>query len=249
MVKRLLITGLHGTIGPKVAELAKSQGWDVVTWPRNVVDPENISEANLFLFRMNLSGIVHLGLGSERWASLMAHFAQVNDIPFVFSSTVMVFSDRRKGPFTIRDIPDSNDSYGQYKLRCEQAIRNASLKSCILRLGWQIDEDGQGNNMVHYLDEQQKSSGKVSCSDLWIPACTYLSDTADTIMKCINERWYGLFHVDGNAKDGYSYAKIVTLLKHKLNRDWVVSVNHDYVHDQRIKDDYLPVKSISSHLG
>lgn len=248
MAKRLLITGIHGTIGPKLAEYAKNQGFDIVSWPRHIVDPENVSEANLFLFRMNLSAIVHLGMGSERWAALIAHFAKVNNIPFVYTSSVMVFSDRRNGPFTIKDIPDSNDSYGQYKLRCEQAIRDASLKSCILRLGWQISEDGIGNNMVHFLDDEQSRRGKVSCSDMWIPACVFLSDTVETIMRCVNERWYGLFHVDGNSEDGFSYAKIVELLKQKLNRNWNIEINHDYVHDQRIKDEYLPTKRISTHF-
>lgn len=248
MVKRILITGIHGTIGPKLAELAKNQGYKVVSWPRNIVEPDNIYEANLFLHRMNLSAIVHLGMGSEKWAALMANFAQINNIPFIFTSSVMVFSDNREGPFVTSDMPDSIDPYGQYKIRCENAIRDASINSCILRLGWQISEDGIGNNMVHFLDDQQATQGKISCSNKWIPACSYIDDTVDTIMCCVNDYWHGLFHVDGNAKDAYNFAQIVEMLKNKLKRNWNIEINQDYIHDQRMKDDYIFVRGISTHF-
>ncbi len=248
MSRRLLVTGLHGTVGPRVADLARSQGYDIIPWPRKVVDPEDLYESNMFLSRMDLCGIVHLAYGSERWAGLLSHFAGINSIPMVFTSTAMVYSNRRNGPYVISDVTDSNESYGQYKIRCEQAVRNASMKSCVLRLGWQIGEDGQGNNMVHHLDQEQEKNGRVTCSELWIPACAYLEDTAGVIMRCINERWYGLFHVDSNAEDAYSYARIVALLKEKLGRNWRIHIDNTYIHDQRLKDSYLPVPRLSARL-
>lgn len=248
MSGRLLITGLHGTLAPVVAELATGQGYDVIAWPRHVVPPDDLHEGGLFLSRMDLCGIVHLAYGSENWAGLLSRFAGENRIPMVFSSTAMVFSNRRNGPYTIDDVTDSNESYGQYKIRCEQAVRGANSKSCVLRLGWQINENGIGNNMVHHLDEEQKRNGHVSCSELWIPACSYMEDTASVIMRCIGERWYGLFHVDSNVDDSYSYARIVRMLKKKLHRDWRIEICNDYIHDQRLKDRYLPVPALSRHL-
>ena len=141
MSRRLLITGLHGTLAPVVAELATRQGYDVIAWPRHVVPPDDLHEGGLFLSRMDLCGIVHLAYGSENWAGLLSRFAGENGIPVVFSSTAMVFSNRRNGPYTIDDVTDSNESYGQYKIRCEQAVRAANSKSCVLRLGWQINEN------------------------------------------------------------------------------------------------------------
>ncbi len=248
MSRRLLITGLHGTLGPKIAKLAQEQGYDVISWPRNVVSPDDLYESNMFLARMDLCGIVHLAYGPESWAGTMSHFAMVNNIPIVFTSTAMVFSNRRNGPYEIKDVTDSNDSYGQYKVRCEQAVRSANMKSCVLRLGWQIDPDGLGNNMVHHLDEEQRKNGRVACSELWIPACSFMTDTAGVIMKCIGERWYGLFHVDGNVEDSYSFAKIAGLLKKNLHRDWKIEIDNTYVHDQRLRDQYLSVPRISRHF-
>ena len=249
MSRRLLITGVRGTIGTKLAQAAQKQGYDVISWPRHVVSPDDIYEGNMFLSRMDLCGIVHLAYGSESWAGLLSHFAKQNDIPMVFTSTAMVFSNRRNGPYEISDVTDSNESYGQYKIRCENAVRGASIKSCVLRLGWQIDEDGLGNNMVHHFDEEQKKNGRIACSEMWIPACSYIEDTAVVILRCIGERWYGLFHVDSNCEDSYSFAKIAALLKRKLHRDWKIEIDNTYVHDQRMRDRYLPVPALSRRLG
>ena len=67
-------------------------------------------------------------------------------------------------------------------------------------------------------------------------------------MKCINERWYGLFHLDGNCEDRYTYAEIAEKLKKKLHKDWNIKIVNNYVHDQRMKDEYLPVIRNSAYL-
>ena len=68
------------------------------------------------------------------------------------------------------------------------------------------------------------------------------------IMKCINEKWCGLFHLDGNYQDRFTYAEIVEKLKKKLNKEWIIKVAENYSHDQRMKDDYLPVIRNSLHF-
>lgn len=246
--RRILITGLHGTVAPYVAKAAEKQGYHVVSWSRDIVEPTSLGDANMFLFRMNLDAIVHCASGPEVWGGIMAHFAAKNNIPFLFTSSVMVFSDRREGPYGIFDPADSIEEYGLYKMRCEEAIRDNNRKACIIRLGWQIAESGGGNHMVNYLDQQQKQKGFVECSNEWFPACNFITDTADIIMKCINERWYGLFHLDGNCEDRYTYAEIVEKLKKKLHKDWNIKIVNNYVHDQRMKDEYLPVIRNSAYL-
>lgn len=249
MRRRLLITGLDGTLAPRVAKLAKEQGYDIISWPMNIVDPSNIEESNLFLFRMNLDAIIHFANGPEKWAGVMSHFSAVNSIPFVYVSSVRVFSNRRKGPYCIWDKPDSVEDYGLYKIRCEQLVRNSNLKSCVIRIGWQIAPDGLGSsNMIKKLNDEFEKTGQVSCSSEWFPACSFMEDTANTIMKCVNERWYGCFHLDGNCIDKYSYYDLVKLLSKKFNKGWKIVELNDYIHDQRMKDDYLPVVRNSTHL-
>lgn len=247
--RRILITGLHGTLAPYVAKVAESQNYQVIEWPRHLVDPLNIGEANLFLFRMKLDAIVHCATGPEVWAGTLSHFAETNNIPFVYTSSVMVYSDRREGPYGIYDPADSVEEYGLYKMRCEREVRNNGFHSCIIRLGWQIAENSlTGNQMVYHLEKQQAERGYVECSNEWYPACGFIEDTASIIMKCINEKWYGLFHLDGNCKDKYTFAEIVEKLKFKLKRNWDVRIVNNYIHDQRMKDDYLPVIPISTRL-
>lgn len=246
--RRILITGLHGTVAPYVKNVAEQQGYQVLPWPRNLVNPDNLEESNLFLSRMNLDAIVHCATGSENWCGALAHFAYVQNIPFVFISSVMVFSDHRNGPYGIFDPADSVENYGLYKKKCEEAVRNNNMRACIIRLGWQIAELNPGNNMVAFLEKQQRENGFVECSDEWYPACSFIEDSAMVIMKCINEKWCGLFHLDGNYQDRFTYAEIVEKLKKKLNKEWIIKVVENYSHDQRMKDDYLPVIRNSLHF-
>ena len=81
--RRILITGLHGTVAPYVAKAAEKQGYHVVSWSRDIVDPTSLGDANMFLFRMNLDAIVHCASGPEVWGGIMAHFAAKNNIPFL----------------------------------------------------------------------------------------------------------------------------------------------------------------------
>lgn len=246
--RRILITGLHGTVAPYVKNVAEQQGYQVLPWPRNLVNPDNLEESNLFLSRMNLDAIVHCATGSENWCGALAHFAYVQNIPFVFISSVMVFSDHRNGPYGIFDPADSVENYGLYKKKCEEAVRNNNMRAYIIRLGWQIAELNPGNNMVAFLEKQQRENGFVECSDEWYPACSFIEDSAMVIMKCINEKWCGLFHLDGNYQDRFTYAEIVEKLKKKLNKEWIIKVVENYSHDQRMKDDYLPVIRNSLHF-
>ncbi len=152
---RLLLTGLNGTLAPKLAERARSAGWAVFGWNRHQVCPDDHQAASAWLQAQRVDAIAHLALGSEAWAVQLAAYAAARELPFLFTSTAMVFHHEPDGPHRPEDLRTARDDYGLYKIRCEDAIRAENPAACIVRLGWQIDPDARGNNMLAALDGQQ----------------------------------------------------------------------------------------------
>jgi dTDP-4-dehydrorhamnose reductase len=67
----------------------------------------------------------------------MAALSAEERIPFVFTSTVSVFT--APGPHGITSERTATDEYGRYKADCEDAVLKASTEAVVVRLGYQID--------------------------------------------------------------------------------------------------------------
>ncbi len=172
-------------------------------------------------------------MGSETWAAQLADYAKQHDVPMVFTSTAMVFDHSPNGPHQINHLRTAKDDYGSYKIRCEDAVLAANPNACVARIGYQMDLDMLGNNMLAHLEQQAKNGG-IEASRTWIPACSFMSDTALALCDLLEQRQLGVFHLDSNQQTAYGYDKIVVALKTHLNRDWAVRVTETYSHDQRL---------------
>ena len=248
---KLLITGLNGTVAPWVGREAESRDWEVVGWDRDAVDPANEAAALAFLRAEAPDAIVHLAMGAESWAGQLAGFARLHGVHMVFVSTAMVFDASSGGPHRPRDPRTAKDDYGQYKIRCEDAVLTACPSATVARIGWQIAADAVGNNMLRHLDEQHARDGRIRASSAWRPACSFMSDTAAALCDLVQEGTGGPVHLDSNALDAMTFDQVVQRLGKKFERDWVVEVTQDYVHDQRLLNEsggsMLPALSV--HLG
>ena len=246
---KLLITGLNGTLAPRVAELARQWGAQVVAWNRQVLDPEDLDAGRAWLDTEQLSAIAHLATGSVAWASRLSEFAGRNRLPFLFSSSAMVFHHEPDGPHEVAAERNAQDEYGRYKVSCEDAILDANPSAMIVRIGWQIDADQTGNNMLHALDGWQLREGCVSASRCWRPACSFMKDTAAAFIKLLHEPRPGAFHFDSNSRDGHSFAQIAQALKIAFNRDsWQIREHDEYIHDQRLLGGELEPPPLVSRL-
>ncbi len=247
---KLLITGMSGTVAPKLAARAKAAGADVVAWDRAAADPSDLEACRRLMDELSPDAIAHLAFGPEAWAGFLAGAAAERGLPFLFTSTVMVFGDEPDGPHHPTDERTTKDDYGLYKARCEDAVLAADPKAIIARLGWQIHPDGRGNNMLGELDKWQAEGGKVAASRLWIPACSFMEDTADALWRLLELRRGGLYHLDGNAQDAWSFDRIVLALKRRFGRDaWKVELNEAYRHDQRLAGNPELCAPVSARLG
>lgn len=239
---KTLITGITGTLAPRLAAVASRHGAEVVGWPRHEIDPENIALSQAWMAQVQPTAIFHLGMGSVAWAERLAHYAARHAITFVFTSTAMVFHHEPPGPHARDDARNAQDSYGQYKIACEDAIRAANPAAAIARIGWQIDPTQPGNNMLMALDQWQAREGCVAASRLWYPACSFMEDTAEALFALAQHNIAGTMHLDSNADEAHTFAEIVHALKRQFARDhWVVREHEDYRHDQRLinDDDHL----------
>lgn len=231
---RILMTGASGTLGPKVRRALESAGATAVGWDRHRVSPDDEAASRAFVHEVRPDAIVHLGMGSERWAALLAGAAAVRDVPFVFTSTAMVFHDEPDGPHRPEDERTARDDYGRYKIRCEDAIRAANPSACVARIGWQIDPDATGNNMLAHLDAWQREGGRVEASTRWRPACSFMEDTASALWTLVRDPVAGVVHLDSNAASGFTFDQVARALADRFDRDWTVVPTDAYRHDQRL---------------
>lgn len=246
MVRRVLITGLHGTVAPYLRTVLERNGYQVIGFDRTMFNLEDRLEQKKFVESNNIYGIFHLAMGSEFWASRLASIAVDLDIPFVFTSTESVFSDRYDGPYKTDQSPDSDTDYGSYKIRCEREIVASNPEACIVRLGWQIGASFQKNNMLNILNNLNKDNGKIEASTEWYPACSYIEDTVEELYKLFRDRESGIFHIEGNP--GYTFYEIVKALNDKYQCEWNIEKTTVPHRDGRLFDDRVGCRSIAEFL-
>lgn len=241
---RLLITGLNGTLAPRLAEAARAAGHAVITWDRAAVDPEDEAASAAWLAAAQPDAIAHLGVGSARFAGWLAARCE----RLVFTSTAMVFDHDPDGPHDVAATRAAHDDYGRYKIACEDAIRAASTTAAIARIGWQIDPVQPGNNMLMALDEWQRRDGRVAASRAWTPACSFMADTAQGLLALLEQPHPGVHHLDSNAGEGWRFDAIALALAQACGRGWQVQPHDDYRHDQRLVGGASCLPALSARL-
>jgi dTDP-4-dehydrorhamnose reductase len=231
---KLLLTGMGGTVAPRLAQRAVQRGHEVVAWDRSRVSPDDPSACRHFLEQVRPDGIAHLAFGAEAWAGLLSQVAGEHGVPMLYTSTAMVFAQRPDGPYSVDSPRTADTEYGQYKVRCEDAVRSANGGAMVARLAYQIDPGGGGNNLVAHLDANAASGEPVLASTRWVPACAFLDDTAEALLSLLVEPAPGTHHLDGNARSAWTYHRVVSALSRLLGRNWRIVATEDPDHDQRL---------------
>ena len=245
---RLLVTGLNGTLGPKLAACARRRGWEVQGWDRQAVNPGDAAASIAHLQSLRPDAIVHLAMGSQAWAAQLAAFA-AGRVPFVFTSTAMVFHHEPDGPHAPGDARNAQDDYGRGKIRSEDAVMAHNAAAAVARIGWQIDADARGNNMLAALDEWQARDGCVRASRLWRPACSFMEDTAQALLALIDEPVAGAVHLDSNAVDAWTFERLAQALAQRFGRQaWRIEAHDGYHHDQRLVGGEARMPALSSRF-
>jgi dTDP-4-dehydrorhamnose reductase len=246
---RLLITGMSGTLAPKLAAAARRAGHEPVGWDHRALSPTDAAGSAAWLRAQQPQAIAHLALGPVPWAAMLAAYAATHGLPFVLTSSAMVFHHVPDGPHHAGDARTAQDDYGRYKIACEDAVRAAYSGACVARLGWQIDADAKGNNMLAQLDQRQAGDGRIGASRHWRPACSFMEDTARALLALVETRAAGVVHLDSNAHEGHRFDAIVRALAARFERPhWQVQADDDYAHDQRLVGDEARMPPLAARL-
>jgi dTDP-4-dehydrorhamnose reductase len=243
---KAIITGGRGTVGTALARCLSERGDRVVLWDRSVVPVDWYQPMEDFVRRERPDVLFHLAIASEstgrpneswlvnyEWTSELAWITRQLGIRFVFTSSVMVFSDNAKGPFTVDSVPDAPEGYGYQKRMAEQRVFHLNPNAIVVRLGWQIGETRGSNNMVDFFEKQTAQSGVINASRKWLPACSFVQDTAAALASLATAA-PGLCMIDANNK--WSFFEIANALSKKHGDRWKIESTDDFVYDQRMID-------------
>lgn len=256
---RILITGAHGTVGRALSDRVLAIGGRPIPWDLRVAPPHHYHAMEKFVDSLAPDAIVHLAIASRstgmdnepwlinrHWPGELAWITRCRQIPFLLTSTVMVFTDRAVGPFLPETPPDATEGYGGEKAWAERRVLDQNPEARIVRLGWQIGSDFFGNQMTAWLEAQHREHGVIRPSRLWIPACSLLPDTAEALLRALDLP-PGIYHLDGN-RHGHNFSQIVHALNEVHGRRWQIEPEDSFQQDQRLLDLRLPARPLSETL-
>ncbi len=252
---KALVTGANGTVGRALCRLL---GTDAVPWDRERVPIDQYAPVEEFVRTVAPDVVFHLAIASRstgrpnesrlvnyEWPSELAWVTRTLRIRFIFTSSVMVFTDKARGPFTIESVPDATEGYGHEKLMAEKRVMSQNPEAVVARLGWQIGDAPGSNNMIDYFERQMREKGEIRASTKWLPACSFLDDTAAALLSLGNAA-PGLYQLDANQR--WSFEEIARALNERHGGHWKVASTDDFVFDQRMLDSRINVPPLSKHL-
>ena len=243
---KAMITGMNGTVAPAIASILKETGHDVVGWDRTMVPTDHLDAVRQFIGQEQPDWFFHVATGSPDWAAWVAQVCVEEDVKFLFTSSVSVFSAKQTGPFSVDVLPEPDNDYGRYKFECEQHVQQANPDAIIARLGWQIGTSVGGNHMLDYLSRTFAAEGEIDASTAWFPACSFLPDTAVALVSLITTFPPGLYHVEGNP--GLNFYEIVTGLKQLQQTSWKIKPTTAHQQNNRMIDGRIQIKPITNYL-
>ncbi|MEQ8822278.1 MAG: sugar nucleotide-binding protein [Sumerlaeia bacterium] len=257
---KYLITGARGTVGAALVRHLDALGHETVAWDRTRVPVNNYHAMEDYITEVRPDAIFLLAVASKptgaidnegwvvnvHWPSEVAWICRQRQIPFVFSSTAMVFTNDAHGPFTPESRPDATEGYGGDKRQAEERLFHQAPEQCrVARLGWQIGSAPGGNNMLSFFEENMRQHGVIRASTRWLPACSFLEDTADGLMQVLAQP-PGLYHINSNLEQ--NFYDIACALKAHHGADWKIEPTEDFVYDQRLFDGRIEVPILLERL-
>ncbi len=98
-----------------------------------------------------------------------------------------------RAPYTVADQPRPVNVYGKTKVAGEQAVRDACLRSYIVRTSWVY---GSGKNSFLCIVHNDLKAGKKvrAIDDIW-SSTTYVEDLIDRSLQILLTGHYGTYHV------------------------------------------------------
>ncbi|WP_027107849.1 sugar nucleotide-binding protein [Lacticigenium naphthae] len=239
---KAMITGMNGTVAPYVYKELKKRNIDVVIWNREEVSIDSEKVVFDFIKETNPDLFFHIATGPVEWIKYIAKATNELGVKLLFTSSVSVFSEKGTGPYDIQSVPNSEEDYGRYKIAGENSVKEHNPDAFITRLGWQIGSTTGSNDMFDFLEKEQEENGFIEASSKWYPSCSFLKDTAKTIVDVALEYKPDTYLVNSNKN--YSFYDIVNHLKEKNRTNWEIHEIISFVRDDRMYDNRIKIKDL-----
>lgn len=224
-MKRLLLTGASGFLGWNVCQLPYT-GWQIEgTVNQNPIPIPGVNihqldltddKATRELFKQVApDGVLHLAARSNanycqqhpqetykinvEATALLAELAAEQNIPFVFTSTDLVF-DGRKGNYTEEDTPNPIMTYGEQKVLAEDKVRAIYPQAAICRMPLMFGDPGPaaGNFLTGFLNNIREGKAVKLFTDEYRTAVGGQSAAKGLLMAL--EHFQGTYHMGGRDK-------------------------------------------------
>ncbi len=242
----IIITGVCGTVAPHFINHYQKLGHNVMNWDLQGLRVNDESKIKRFITDCEADLILHLSLAPTEISELLAKISFENNIKFLYTSSVSVWSDFVKYPVTIGTPVCGTSEYARYKYESEQRILSANKNSYVARIGWQIGYGTGSTDMVNYLCKEMQEKGVIKASHTWFPACSFMRDTASAICEILENQPSGLYLVDSN--NGLSFYDIATELS-RIYTYWNISDKSDFVMDNRMIDERVKIRKFIGEMG
>ncbi|GAB5555361.1 MAG: SDR family oxidoreductase [Saprospiraceae bacterium] len=246
-MKNILVTGISGFLGwhftQKSYKGLKIHG--VYHDSRNVPNKEAYTKFDLakfnqfekYLAKLKPEAIIHLAAISKPKdclqdpdysykmnvvvPNLLALYAREQKIPFIFTSTDLVF-DGAKGNYGFEASPNPISLYGQQKYEAEKRVLHTHPTATILRLPLLYGyTPKRANFLTDWIKSLKKGKSIVAFTDEY-RSPIYVKDARKGIIKLLTDRKVGIWHLGGPERiDRYTMA-LQLAKKMKVSTDLVI---------------------------
>lgn len=255
---KVMITGASGVVGSGLRRYLEKRGDEVIAWDRSRVPIDDYAQMEAYVRQHQPTALFHLATASKltgrdnenwwvnyHWTSELAWICRQLRVKFIYTSTVMVYTDSAVGPFTPESTPDAKSGYGHDKLTAEERTFSQNPDSIVARLGWQIGDSVGSNNMIDYLAKQMAEHGEIRASTRWYPACSFVTDTAQALVSLMDKS-PTVYLVNSNTR--WTFYEIVVALNEKYGSNWKITPTEDFIYDQRMLDARVTIPELNVRL-
>jgi dTDP-4-dehydrorhamnose reductase len=222
-MKKLLITGASGFLGYNFLQTDLSRWQVFVTVHQRPIsatfvqpvqcDLTNNHSIQQVLTTVRPDAIVHLAAWSNALFCeqqpgisyqvnlhaplLIAQWCKEADIPFIFTSTDLVF-DGTKGNYTEKDPVNPLSLYGKQKSEAEKGISDIHPKACILRMPLMFGYGGQyGQSFIQGFLRKLRQGEKLRLFTDEYRSIVGGQSAAKGIWLALEHEWKGIYHMGG----------------------------------------------------
>jgi len=215
MIKRILITGLHGFIGSRFLQKASGKV-EIIEFKGDIVKKKDFFHA---LENLKVNAVLHLaakahidacekdkkeGTAGQAWkvnvlgTANLAYACKYFGVPLFYLSTECVF-DGEKESFSEKDKPKPINWYGETKLQAEEEVKASGVKYIILRAVLTFGHPLSFPHDITRIFFQALKSGKAIgvVDDQWFNI-TFIDDLVDTMTTLLLSNRQGLYHYGGS---------------------------------------------------